>query len=43
MFEMSDVPEKSAREAMRLAAGKLPVKCKFVKRLNDTSDSGDKK
>lgn len=32
MFEMSEVPEKSAREAMRLAAAKLPIKCKFIKR-----------
>ena len=27
-----DVDEDLAREAMRLAANKLPVKCKFVKR-----------
>jgi large subunit ribosomal protein L16 len=32
MFELSGVPEPLAREAMRLAAQKLPVKCKFVKR-----------
>ncbi len=32
MFEMSGVDEALAREAMRLAAHKLPVKCKFVKR-----------
>lgn len=32
LFELSEVTEKMAREAMRLAAGKLPVKCKFVKR-----------
>ena len=32
LFELSEVNEKMAREAMRLAAGKLPVKCKFVKR-----------
>ncbi|MFO7701006.1 MAG: 50S ribosomal protein L16 [Acidimicrobiia bacterium] len=32
MFEMSGVDEELAREAMRLAAHKLPVKCKFVKR-----------
>jgi large subunit ribosomal protein L16 len=30
MFEMAGVPEETAREAMRLAANKLPVKCKFV-------------
>ncbi len=32
MFEMSGVPEAEAREAMRLAMHKLPVKCKFIKR-----------
>ncbi len=30
MFEIAGVPEETAREAMRLAANKLPVKCKFV-------------
>ncbi len=32
MFEIADVPEETAREAMRLAANKLPIKCKFVKK-----------
>ena len=32
MFEMSGVSEEVAREAMRLASHKLPVKCKFVKK-----------
>jgi large subunit ribosomal protein L16 len=32
MFELAGVPEATAREAMRLAMHKLPVKCKFVKR-----------
>ena len=32
MFEIGDVPEDVAREAMRLAANKLPIKCKFVKK-----------
>jgi large subunit ribosomal protein L16 len=32
MFELSGVNEETAREAMRLAAHKLPIKCKFVKR-----------
>jgi len=32
MFELSGVSESMAREAMRLAAHKLPVKCKFLKR-----------
>lgn len=32
MFEIAGVSEEIAREALRLAAHKLPVKCKFVKR-----------
>jgi large subunit ribosomal protein L16 len=32
MFEMKGVPEETAREAMRLAGHKLPVKTKFIKR-----------
>src|SRR5436190_24374167 len=32
MFELADVPESLAREAMRLAGHKLPVKTKFVMR-----------
>jgi len=32
MFEIAGVPEESAREAMRLAAMKLPIKCKFVRK-----------
>ncbi len=32
MFEVSGVEEAVAREALRLAAHKLPVKCKFVKK-----------
>jgi len=30
MFEMAGVSEEVAREAMRLAMHKLPVKCKFI-------------
>ena len=30
MFEIGDVTEETAREAMRLAAHKLPVKTKFI-------------
>ena len=30
MFEIAGVDESLAREAMRLAANKLPIKCKFV-------------
>ncbi|HWP80088.1 MAG TPA: 50S ribosomal protein L16 [Terriglobales bacterium] len=32
LFEMGGIPEEEAREAMRLAMHKLPLKCKFVKR-----------
>ncbi len=32
MFELSGVSEEMAREAMRLASHKLPIKCQFVKR-----------
>ena len=32
MFEIDGVTEEVAREALRLAAHKLPIKCKFVKK-----------
>jgi large subunit ribosomal protein L16 len=32
MFELSGVSEEMAREAMRLASHKLPIKCQFVER-----------
>ena len=32
MFEIGDVSEEIAREALRLASHKLPIKCKFVKK-----------
>lgn len=32
LFEIGGVSEETAREAMRLAASKLPIKCKFVKK-----------
>ena len=32
MFEIGDVSEEVAREALRLAMHKLPIKCKFVKK-----------
>jgi len=34
MFEVDGVPRKSAEEAMRLAAHKLPIKTKFVSRID---------
>ena len=35
MFEIAGVPEDTAREALRLAANKLPIKCKFVCKETD--------
>ncbi len=35
LFEIAGVPEETAREAMRLATHKLPMKCKFVARDNE--------
>lgn len=35
LFEIAGVPEETAREAMRLAMHKLPIKCKFVARDNE--------
>ena len=32
MFEIAGVSEEVAQEAMRLAANKLPIKCKFVRK-----------
>ncbi len=32
LFEIAGVTEEIAREALRLASHKLPVKCKFVTR-----------
>ncbi|HDD23893.1 MAG TPA: 50S ribosomal protein L16 [Chloroflexi bacterium] len=32
LFELGGVSEEMAEEAMRLAASKLPIKCRFVKR-----------
>ena len=32
LFEIAGVPEATAREAMRLAANKLPIKTKFISR-----------
>ena len=41
MFEMSGVDEKLARESMRLAANKLPIKCKFVMRDDVVEKGGE--
>ena len=39
MFELAGVPEEVAKEAMRLAAHKLPVKCKFVTRADSSGEA----
>ena len=38
MFEIAGVPEETAREAMRLAMHKLPIKCKFVAKASEEED-----
>lgn len=40
LFEMSGVDTETAKEAMRLAAHKLPIKTKFIVR-QDIADGGD--
>ena len=40
MFEIGGVSEELAREAMRLASHKLPVKCKFIKK-DELETGGD--
>ena len=39
MFEIAGVPQETAREAMRLAANKLPVKTKFI--VREVEQGGD--
>jgi large subunit ribosomal protein L16 len=41
LFELQGVPEEVAREALRLAANKLPVKTKFVVRENEVGGDSD--
>ena len=41
MFEIGEVSEELAREALRLASHKLPVKCKFVKKEENLETGGD--
>ena len=41
MFEIAGVSEDIAREALRLAAHKLPVKAKFVARENEVGGDSD--
>lgn len=41
MFEIAGVPEETAREALRLASHKLPIKTKIVKREVETQEVGE--
>ena len=41
LFEMKGVPEETAREALRLASHKLPIKSKFIKREDDQKSGGE--
>lgn len=41
LFEIGGVDEEVARESIKLAASKLPIKCKFVKRLDIKGDKND--
>lgn len=41
LFELAGVNEETAREAMRLAAHKLPIKTKFVKREEMGGDASE--
>jgi large subunit ribosomal protein L16 len=38
MFEMDGVTEEDAKEAMRLASHKLPIKCRFVTKSAETEE-----
>lgn len=40
MFEIAGVPEETAREALRLATHKLPLKCKIVSRADLEGGAG---
>ena len=41
MFEIAGVDEAIAKEALRLAAHKLPVKCKFVRKADQVAEGGE--
>ena len=41
MFEIAEVDEATAREALRLASHKLPIKCKFVKKESSGDNNED--
>ena len=39
LFEIAGVSEEIAKEALRLASHKLPIKTKFVKKVGDSNES----
>ena len=39
LFEIAGVPEEVAREALRLAMHKLPIKCKFIKKEGEKREN----
>ncbi len=41
LFEMKGVPEETAREALRLASHKLPIKSKFIKKEDNQKSGGE--
>ena len=41
LFEMKGVPEETAREALRLASHKMPIRCKFIKRKDNQESGGE--
>ena len=41
LFEIAGVSEEVAREALRLASHKLPIKCKFVKKEENVGDQDE--
>ena len=41
MFEIAGVPEDVAREALRLASHKLPIKTKIVARASEDQEAGE--
>ena len=42
LFEIAGVPEETAREALRLATHKLPLKCKIVSKADLEASEGGK-
>jgi large subunit ribosomal protein L16 len=41
MFEIEGVTEEQAREALRLASHKLPVRCRFAIKGNEIAEGGE--